>query len=391
MKDILELAKAIQDEMVEIRRELHMYPEISQHEEQTAEIIKKYLNKFNIPFEDNVGGYGIIATIEGGKPGKTVGLRADMDALQMEEQTDLEFKSRNKGVMHSCGHDIHMTFLLGAGRLLNDHREEIAGTIKLIFQPAEELSPIGGSRGIIESGKIDSIDAIFGLHVWPDLPFGKIGIMDGEMMASSDQFEVIFKGKSSHAARPHEGTDAIVMGSQFVNALQVLISRQTDPMDSAVLTVGKFNAGTRYNIVADSCILEGTCRTFKESTRQRIERNMGLLVKSIAEAHDGEGILRYNKGYLAVVNDKEMAEIVRKAATRLFTKACLYPLETPSMTGEDFSFYLQHKPGAFLWLGIGKDDGTTYPLHNPKFYVDEDIIWRGISLMYQIAREFLEG
>lgn len=387
--DIKNDAKMIEDSLVKIRRELHMFPEASQHEKNTAEILKKYLKEAQIPFEDNVGGYGIVATIEGVNPGKTVGLRADMDALEMQELNDVEYKSKNENIMHSCGHDNHMTFLLGAGMLFKQHQNELNGTIKLIFQPAEELAPIGGSRGIIESGLIDSIDAIFGLHVWPDLPFGKVGIRDSAMMASSDHFAVEFKGKSSHAARPQEGIDAIILGTQFINNMQTIISRETDPMDSAVLTVGKFNSGTRYNIVADTCILEGTCRTFKESTRDRIEDSLNKLVEGIAQIHSAEGKLTYGRGYLSVVNNPEMAEVVRQSATKLFTEDVLYPLETPSMTGEDFSFYLQEKPGAFLWFGTAKDDEETYPLHNPKFNVNEDLLWRGSSLLYQIAVDFL--
>lgn len=389
MSGILQESKNNQELLVKIRRELHMNAETSQNEVETSKIIMKYLDEFNIPYKSEVGGHGIVAEIVGDEAGKTVALRADMDALEMEEENDIDFKSKNKNVMHSCGHDSHMTFLLGAAKLLNYNKDKIKGKVKLVFQPAEELSPIGGAPKILESGLLDDVDAIFGSHVWPDLPFGKIAVKEGPMMANSDHFTIKFIGASSHAAKPHEGVDAIVMGSQFVNAMQTLISRNTDPMNSAVLTVGKFIAGTRYNVMAEEAIIDGTCRTFSQDDRLRIFKDMGNLAKAIAEVNHGDCEYNYGFGYPAVMNEKDSVKIVKKSVAELFGEDSILEIEKPAMTAEDFAFYLQKIKGAFYWVGIGKEGEKNYPLHSNKFYLNEDILYRGAALMYEIALNFL--
>lgn len=389
MKDILKKSKENQELLIKIRRELHMNAETSQNEIETSKIIMKYLNDFKIPYKNKIGGNGIVAEIVGNEPGKIVALRADMDALEMEEDTDIDFKAKNKNVMHSCGHDSHMTFLLGAAKLLNDNKDKIKGKVKLIFQPAEELSPIGGAPKILESGLLNDVDAIFGSHVWPDLPFGKIAIKEGPMMANSDHFTIKFTGASSHAAKPHEGIDAVVMGSQFVNAMQTLISRNTDPMNSAVLTVGRFIAGTRYNVMAEEALIDGTCRTFSKEDRMRISEDMGNLARAIAEVNHGKCDYNYGFGYPAVINEKNSVEIVKESVSEIFGNDSLLEIDKPAMTAEDFAFYLEKIKGAFYWVGIGKEGEKNYPLHSKKFYLNEDILYRGSALMCQIALNFL--
>lgn len=389
MKDILEKSKENQELLIKIRRELHINAETSQNEIETSKIIMKYLDDFRIPYKSEVGGHGIVAEIVGDEAGKTVALRADMDALEMEEDTDIDFKAKNKNVMHSCGHDSHMTFLLGAAKLLNDNNDKIKGKVKLVFQPAEELSPIGGAPKILESGLLNDVDAIFGAHVWPDLPFGKIAIKEGPMMANSDHFTIKFTGASSHAAKPHEGVDAVVMGSQFVNAMQTLISRNTDPMNSAVLTVGRFIAGTRYNVMAEEALIDGTCRTFSKEDRMRISEDMGNLARAIAEVNHGKCDYNYGFGYPAVINEKNSVEIVKESVSEIFGNDSLLEIDKPAMTAEDFAFYLEKIKGAFYWVGIGKEGEKNYPLHSKKFYLNEDILYRGSALMCQIALNFL--
>lgn len=389
MKDILKKSKENQELLIKIRRELHMNAETSQNEIETSKIIMKYLNDFKIPYKNKIGGNGIVAEIVGNEPGKIVALRADMDALEMEEDTDIDFKAKNKNVMHSCGHDSHMTFLLGAAKLLNDNKDKIKGKVKLIFQPAEELSPIGGAPKILESGLLNDVDAIFGSHVWPDLPFGKIAIKEGPMMANSDHFTIKFTGASSHAAKPHEGIDAVVMGSQFVNAMQTLISRNTDPMNSAVLTVGRFIAGTRYNVMAEEALIDGTCRTFSKEDRMRISEDMGNLARAIAEVNHGKCDYNYGFGYPAVINEKNSVKIVKESVSEIFGNDSLLEIDKPAMTAEDFAFYLEKIKGAFYWVGIGKEGEKNYPLHSKKFYLNEDILYRGSALMCQIALNFL--
>ena len=389
MENILGISKENQKLLVKIRRELHMNAETSQNEVKTSKIIMKYLDEFGISYKSGVGGNGIVAEIIGGNPGKIVALRADMDALEMREETNIDFKSIDENVMHSCGHDSHMTFLLGAAKLLNENKDKIRGKVKLVFQPAEELSPIGGAPKILESGLLDDVDAIFGSHVWPDLPFGKIAVKEGAMMANSDHFTIKFIGASSHAAKPHEGVDAVIMGAQFVNAMQTLISRNTDPMNSAVLTVGRFIAVTRYNVMAEEAIIDGTCRTFSKEDRMRIFRDMENLAKAIAQVNHGDCEYNYGFGYPAVINEKNSVKIVKESATELFGEDAILNIEKPAMTAEDFAFYLQKIKGAFYWVGIGSKMEKNYPLHSKNFYLNEEILYRGAALMYEIAINFL--
>lgn len=389
MENILGISKENQKLLVKIRRELHMNAETSQNEVKTSKIIMKYLDEFGISYKSGVGGNGIVAEIIGGNPDKIVALRADMDALEMREETNIDFKSIDENVMHSCGHDSHMTFLLGAAKLLNENKDKIRGKVKLVFQPAEELSPIGGAPKILESGLLDDVDAIFGSHVWPDLPFGKIAVKEGAMMANSDHFTIKFIGASSHAAKPHEGVDAVIMGAQFVNAMQTLISRNTDPMNSAVLTVGRFIAGTRYNVMAEEAIIDGTCRTFSKEDRMRIFRDMENLAKAIAQVNHGDCEYNYGFGYPAVINEKNSVKIVKESATELFGEDAILNIEKPAMTAEDFAFYLQKIKGAFYWVGIGSKMEKNYPLHSKNFYLNEEILYRGAALMYEIAINFL--
>ena len=389
MENILGISKENQKLLVKIRRELHMNAETSQNEVKTSKIIMKYLDEFGISYKSGVGGNGIVAEIIGGNPGKIVALRADMDALEMREETNIDFKSIDENVMHSCGHDSHMTFLLGAAKLLNENKDKIRGKVKLVFQPAEELSPIGGAPKILESGLLDDVDAIFGSHVWPDLPFGKIAVKEGAMMANSDHFTIKFIGASSHAAKPHEGVDAVIMGAQFVNAMQTLISRNTDPMNSAVLTVGRFIAGTRYNVMAEEAIIDGTCRTFSKEDRMRIFRDMENLAKAIAQVNHGDCEYNYGFGYPAVINEKNSVKIVKESATELFGEDAILNIEKPAMTAEDFAFYLQKIKGAFYWVGIASKMEKNYPLHSKNFYLNEEILYRGAALMYEIAINFL--
>lgn len=385
---IIESAKKIQPYLQEIRRELHKHPEISNEEKKTAEIIAEELRKMGISdIKENVNGHGIIAEIHGAGDGKIVALRADMDALQIKEETGLPYKSESEGLMHACGHDAHMTMVLGAARLLNEKKDELKGNVRLIFQPAEEITPMGGSRGMIAGGALDNVDAVFGLHVWPDLPLGKVGVKAGPLMAASDHFTVTIKGKPSHAAKPNEGIDALVAGAQYVSAIQTIVSRNADPMKSIVITVGKMNAGTRYNIVAGECVLEGTCRTFAPELRDLAEERLQIVLDGICTLSGCTGVLNYERGYMAVINEPESVEYVSETVKKLFGNDAAVSVE-PAMTAEDFSFYLDKKPGAFAWIGTTKEGDTVYPLHNSRYSPDEDVLWRGAALMAELVLDF---
>lgn len=385
----IEKSQQISEQLVSIRNELHKNPEVSYEEFKTAEFIKHQLELIGCEVISNSYACSVVGVIKGDKQGKTVALRADMDALSMQELNEVSYKSQNNGVMHSCGHDVHMTALLGAAQVLQSKKNEICGTVKLIFQPAEEKSPTGGSRGIISSGILQDVDAIFGMHVWPALPHGVVGFKSGALMAASDHFSVKITGKCSHAATPESGIDSIFIASLFVQALQGIVSRQINPIDSAVITIGKMNAGTRYNIIAESCELEGTCRTLNENVREFIEMQMQKTLDGICSIYGAKGEINYERGYMALINDEKMIKSTKETVIRLFGEKFVQDITEPSMCAEDFSFYLKEKTGAFLWMGTAREGNSDYPLHNPNFDVDTDILWRGAALLSQIALDFL--
>lgn len=386
MSTVLEMARGIQPRLAELIRWFHAHPEVSGKETETAKRILEELDEIGgYSIRAGVNGCGILADMEGGAPGPKIALRADMDALQITEETGLAFASENHGVMHACGHDNHVTMLLGAARLLSAMRGDISGSVRLIFQPAEELSPVGGAKGMIAAGAIDGVDAVFGLHVWPDLPVGTFGTRPGPLMASSDHFSVHIDGKSSHGAKPNAGIDAVVAGSQFVTALQTIISRNLDPMQSAVISVGRFVSGTRYNIIAEKCELEGTCRTFEPGVREMAERRLNEVLHGICVLSGCNGSLDYEHGYCSVVNDAAQAEYMLNTAAELFGPDSVTVPEQPSMCAEDFAFYLREKPGAFAWLGTALKGQESYPLHNCHFTAPEEILWRGAALFTQIV------
>lgn len=382
---IVESAKAMEEHLKHLRREFHMYPETSGNEKETsARIVKELEDIGGFKIQTGIGGNGVIADLLGNFPGPTAALRADMDALQIEEETGLSFCSENCGVMHACGHDNHLTMALGAARLLAQRKNELRGRVRMIFQPSEELSPQGGARKMIEAGALDGVDAVFGMHVWPDLPLGKVGIKAGPLMAASDHFTVSIKGKSSHAAKPNEGIDALVAGSQFVMAAQTIVSRNADPMKSIVITIGRLSAGTRYNIVAGECVLEGTCRTFDPSIRDLAEHRLSEVLSGICTASGCTGELHYERGYMAVVNDEKMAVYIKETADSTLGKGTAVSVE-PAMTAEDFSFYLDKKPGAFAWIGTTPPGETVWPLHSSHYSPDEGVLWRGAALLAELA------
>ena len=390
MSNICESAKALMPKLSAIRRDFHEYPETSQHEVETARKVAAYLKEMGCDeVIEQVGGHGVIGVIRGAHPGKTVALRADMDALQIQEMNDVEYKSRNDGVMHACGHDNHMTGLLGAAELLLQRKDQINGTVKLIFQPAEELSPVGGSRAMMESGYLDDAEAVYGLHVWPDLPHGKVGVKAGPLMAATDHFTITIHGKTAHGAKPDQGIDAVVLGAQLVMAAQTIVSRKVNPLDNAVVTFGIFNAGTRYNIIAGDCVLDGTVRTLNEDTRDMVEDSMRKLLDAICLQSGATAEIVYGRGYPALVNHEEDAALIRKTAVSLFGEAEVEDVKLPAMPAEDFSFYLKEKKGAFVWLGTAKEGQEVWPLHNSRFDVDEDILWRGSALLAQTAIDYL--
>ena len=390
-EELVRLSDELEEQTLRLRHEIHQCPELSFQEFKTSRLVMRELDRIGIPYEKSPQEPGIIAVIDSGRPGKFLMLRADMDALPIQEKTGLPFGSQVPGVMHACGHDVHTANLLAVGELLFRTRERWNGKVKLVFQPAEELSPVGGSRGMLESGYLDDAKAVYGLHVWPDLPQGKVGVKAGPLMAATDHFTITIHGKTAHGAKPDQGIDAVVLGAQFVMAAQSIVSRKVDPLDNAVVTFGIFNAGTRYNIIAGECVLDGTVRTLNENTRDMIEDSMRKLLDAICLQSGATADIVYGRGYPALVNHERDAVLIKKTAVSLFGEEDVVDVKNPAMPAEDFSFYLREKEGAFVWLGTAQEGKTPWPLHNSRFDVDEDILWRGAALLAQTAIDYLNA
>ncbi|MGW9129140.1 amidohydrolase, partial [Paenibacillus chitinolyticus] len=317
-----------------------------------------------------VGGGGVVATLRGGKPGQTVALRADFDALPIQEETDVPFKSVVDGVMHACGHDSHTATLLILAKVLNSMKDEIEGNVVFIHQHAEEMLP-GGAIAMIEDGCLEGVDVIFGQHIWSTGPVGTIEYRPGPVMAAADFFHVKIQGRGGHGAQPHKTKDSVVIGAQLVGNLQQIVSRRVDPLDSAVLSIGSFEAKNAPNVIADTAKLSGTVRTFKESTRAEVEQEIERIIRGTCLAGDVEYEFEYIKGYPATVNPKEEMEFVAKLAETVPGVTAVNECE-PQMGGEDFAYYLQHVKGAFFFTGAQNPElNAVYPHHHPKFNIDE--------------------
>lgn len=381
--------KAVKDTVVAHRRWLHAYPELSGQEKETAAYIAAALRKMGLAPIENVGGYGVVAVIEGRKGGKCVGLRADFDALSIQEETGLPFASENPGVSHACGHDMHTAMLLGAAQVLTGMKEEFTGTVKLIFQPSEENAADSGAKRMIADGVLENphVDAIFAQHVSPSYPTGAIAFNPGAMSASSDRFFITVKGKSSHGSAPESGVDAVAIGAQVITALQTIVSRSVSPLDSVVLTIGKVTAGSRYNIIAEDCVMEGTCRTLNPKVQERLPERIEAIVKGVSESMGGSYEFQYVKGFIPTMNAPKEFELVRDTAKTLLDNVII--LEKTAMGGEDFSFFAREIPGAFYWLGCQKPGTDFYPLHNNRFAPDEDAMQIGMQVMISSALNYL--
>lgn len=357
--------------MVEIRRYLHMHPELSFQEIQTAEYIANFYRKLGVNVRTGVGGNGVVATITGGLPGPTVALRADFDALPIQDEKNVPYKSTVAGVMHACGHDGHTATLLVLAEVLNELRADIAGTIVLIHQHAEEYAP-GGAVAMIKDGCLDGVDAIFGTHLWSTEPTGVIQYRVGPIMAASDRFEITINGSGGHGALPHKTKDSIVIASQFIINLQQIVSRKVNPIDSAVISVGNFEAKNAFNVIADRANLIGTVRTFNEELRSQIEAEIERVLKGTCFTADASYEYTYDRGYPAVVNHKEETELLVRAAQEIPGVTAVNEME-PNMGGEDFAYYLQHVKGTFFFTGAkAADVEHPFPHHHPKFDFDEN-------------------
>ena len=375
------------EEMIEIRRKLHSEPELSWEEFKTSQFVYDYLTDLGIECRKTEP-TGVIGNLTGGKAGKVVALRADMDALSVEElNVDLPYKSGELGKMHACGHDSHTAMLLAAAKALTTVKEELPGTVRFIFQPAEEVAT--GAKAMVEQGAVEGADNVFGIHIWSQSPSHSVSCNPGPSFASADIFKVHFKGQGGHGAIPQACIDAAIIASSFVMNVQSVVSRTIDPQQPAVVTVGKMTVGTRFNIIAENAEIEGTVRCFDPATRDHIEKQLQIYAKNTAAIYGGTASVEYIRGTQAVINGQDSAELVQQVAAEAFGEQALYD-EKPTMGGEDFSFYLDEVPGSFALVGSGNaEKDTEWAHHHGKFNIDEDAMATGAELYAQYAWAYL--
>ncbi len=384
-----ESLREIEPQIVAWRRHLHQYPELSFQEEKTPAMIADILRGLGLDeVRTGVGGRGVVGLLRGGKPGRTVALRADFDALPIQDQKDVPYKSKVPGVMHACGHDAHTSALLGLATVFAKHRDELPGNVVFLFQHAEEENP-GGAVQMVADGALDGVDAIFGAHLWSMLPVGQVEIAEGPIMANVDDFTIDIQGKGGHGALPHQTVDPIVIGSQIVMSLQTIASRNINPLESVVVTVGTFHAGDNFNVIADTCRLTGTVRSFLPSVRDRAQQRLTEIATGVAATMGGQATVTYDRGYPAVINAPLETKIVRAAAQAAVGSENVLPMQ-PTMGGEDFSYYLQKVPGAFVFIGAGNPaKGAEYPHHHPRFDIDESAMLISAEVLGRSALAYL--
>jgi amidohydrolase len=389
-KEIIKLSVKYAPEMIRLRRELHQHPEIALEERQTQKIISDKLREIGLKVNTKIWKTSVIGLLDG--KGKTVGIRSDMDALPVTEQTGYSFTSKNPGKMHACGHDVHMATVWGAARILSDLKSELKGAVKFIYQPSEEVHP-GGARPLIDAGvlKKPDVSMMFGLHVDSTIPAGTIGIKDGPMMAQADDFSLEIIGRSGHGARPHETIDAVIVASNVVLALQNIASRQVNPLVPVVVSIGAIHGGTATNVIADRVVLKGTARSLTPELTAVLPRMIEKIVTGVCVSFGAKFELRYNRGYPVLFNDKGVNEVYRDSARELFGKKAIVEIAQPSMGGEDFSYFTRAVPGAMIRLGVGnKRIGANKPWHHPAFKVDEAAIPFGAAVLSHAVRSALQ-
>ena len=375
------------EDMVIIRRHLHMNPELSFKEVKTAQFIYDFYAQLGIDVKAGIGGNGVVARVIGGRPGKTVALRADFDALPIQDEKEVSYKSTVSGVMHACGHDGHTATLLQVAKAIHEIRENLAGEYVFIHQHAEEFAP-GGAISMIEDGCLEGVDVIFGTHLWSLTPFGSIEYLAGPVMAAADRFEIAIHGAGGHGAAPHQTKDAVVIGAQLVINLQQLVSRRVNPIESAVLSIGSFIADNAFNVIANSAKLGGTVRTFNPEIRNLMEREMKRVIDGTALANDCTIEFNYFRGYPAVVNHEAETEFIKKVAESIPDATSVVECR-PQMGGEDFAYYLEKIPGTFFFTGAKPED--PYPHHHPKFDFDERAMLLAAKTLGAAAIDYQES
>jgi len=375
--------KKFKNKIIKIRRDIHKHPELSFQEFRTAKLVSDSLKKFGLEVDENIGKTGVVGILKGARPGKTIAFRADMDALPIQETSDLSYKSVNDGVMHACGHDAHTAMLLVAAEILSKNIEQISGKIKFIFQPAEE--GFGGAKFMIDDGALEGVEEIYGLHVWNYQESGTIGLKSGPVMAAADKFEIIINGIGGHGAAPQGTVDCVVVSSYLIQSLQTIVSRNTNPIDSTAITIGQINGGYNFNIIADKVILKGTARSYTEENRLMIKKRLQEIINGTESMFNAKIELIYEDGYPPVINNIATTKKLSRIANKIVGNKLISPYL--SMGGEDFSYFAQKVPGCFFFLGTmpeGKDKMST-PHHCSHFDIDEDSMVIGTSVFVELA------
>jgi amidohydrolase len=391
MDELLDAARRLKPQLVEDRRAIHQHPELAYQEVKTSARVAERLTALGIEHRTGVAETGVIGIIEGSRPGRTVILRGDMDALPILEETPVPFASQNPGVMHACGHDSHTAMLLGAAQLLNERRGSLAGTVKLMFQPAEEGG--GGAKRMLEEGLLEApeVDAAFMIHVHPELPMGKVGFRSGPSMAGMCRFEIEVRGKGGHAARPHAAIDPVVISAHVVTALQTLVSRELDPTAMGLITMGSITSGTAANIIPDTALIKGTIRAHDKAVMEHLRTRVAELASGVAAAMRAQAEVRYGMAYPPLASDDAMTELAAGAARRLLGGENVE--EVPiTMGSEDFAYVLEKVPGSVVRLGVRREEwDRALPVHTATFDIDEDALPVGAATMASIAIAYLES
>ena len=383
--------QTLQSQLVQWRRCLHQRPELGFQEHLTAQLVAQKLEEWGIEHQTEIAKTGIVATIEGDRPGPVLAIRADMDALPIQEENEVSYRSQHEGIMHACGHDGHTAIALGTAYYLSRHRQDFRGTVKLIFQPAEE-GP-GGAKPMIEAGVLNNpaVDAIVGLHLWNNLPLGTVGVRSGALMAAVECFRARIFGQGGHGAMPHQTVDSVVVSAQIVNALQTIVGRNVDPLDAAVVTVGELHAGTALNVIADTARMSGTVRYFNPSLEGYFGKRIEEIIAGVCQSHGAKYELDYWQLYPPTINDAQVAQLVRSVASEVVeTPAGVVP-ECQTMGGEDMSFFLEEVPGCYFFVGSANaEKGLGYPHHHPRFDFDEAALGIGVEMFVRCVEQFCQ-
>jgi amidohydrolase len=387
LSQIKDIANTLAPRLIEIRRHLHAHPELSAQEYQTAAYVAGVLSSCGLQVQEAVGKTGVIGELVGtGTERRMLAIRTDMDALPIQELTNLEFASRTPGVMHACGHDLHTTLGLGTAMVLSQLAEPLPGKIRFLFQPAEEIAQ--GASWMIQDGAMEGVEAIFGVHVFPSIPARSVGIRYGALTAAADDLEILIQGESGHGARPHEAIDGIWIAAQVITTLQQAISRTQNPLHPIVLTIGKIEGGRAHNIIADRVKMVGTVRSLHPDSHKNLPEWIENIVANVCNTYGAKYEVNYRRGVPSVQNDPTLTHILEQASREAWGSDRVEIIPEPSLGAEDFSMYLQHAPGCMFRLGVGHSDKPNYPLHHPRFEIDEAAIATGVVTLAYAAYKY---